>query len=161
MSLTEHREMALRLVESAKAAILTTIDKNGFPQTRAMLNLRNKELWPKLVPLFKKHDDDFLLYFTSNTSSTKISDIKNNPAVSVYYYNPDEWRGVMFSGKMEIIEKAESKKIIWHDDWVKYGVSGYDDPDNAVLKLRPSFGRGWNQSTTYRFEIGDADETRE
>jgi len=161
MNNKEHKEMALQLLESVKAAIVTTIDKKGFPQTRAMFNLRNKEQWPKLVPIFQQHNDDFLLYFTTNTSSTKISDIKSNPAVSVYYYNPDEWQGVMFSGTIEIVEDTETKKLLWHDGWEKYYPNGYDDPDHTILRLLPTFGRGWNQSTTYRFAIGAANETKE
>ena len=51
----EDKEMALYLMENAKAVFVTTIDAEGFPQTRAMFNLRNKDVWPKLIPMFKDH----------------------------------------------------------------------------------------------------------
>ena len=44
----EIKQMCLQLMETSKAAYLTTIDAHGYPHTRAMFNLRNKELWPKL-----------------------------------------------------------------------------------------------------------------
>ena len=59
----EFREMGLRVMEATPAAYLTNVDEEGFPQTRAMFNLRNKEKWPKLVPLFADHDDDFMVIF--------------------------------------------------------------------------------------------------
>jgi phosphatidylethanolamine-binding protein (PEBP) family uncharacterized protein len=55
----------------AEAAYVTTIDPDGFPQTRAMFNLRRKEQFPGLASLFKDHQYDFLVYFTTNTSSLK------------------------------------------------------------------------------------------
>ena len=151
----EDREMAMYLVENVKAAFLTTIDEKGYPQTRAMFNLRNKETWPKLIPMFDGHKDDFMIIFTTNTSSTKIPDIKRNAKVSVYYSIPEESRGLMLGGKMQIVEDVELKKSLWHDGWERYYPKGYDDPDHTVLRLVPTIGRGWNQNHTYRFEIGE------
>ena len=153
MTEDEHKKMAIQLMETAKAVFVTTIDKTGYPQTRAMFNLRNKEQWPKLVPLFRDHKGDFMALFTTNTSSTKITDIRNNSAVSVYYCNPDEWRGLMLGGNIEIVEDPELKKTVWHDGWEKYYPKGYDDPDHTILRIFPTAGRGWNQSTTYRFDL--------
>jgi len=150
----EDKEMALYLVEHAKAAFITTIDEKGYPQTRAMFNLRNKETWPQLIPLFDNHKDDFMVIFTTNTSSTKIGDIKKNTKVSAYYSIPEEARGLMLGGSIEIVEALELKKALWHDGWEKYYPKGYDDPDHTILRLFPTIGRGWNQSHTYSFEIG-------
>lgn len=161
MDITEYREIILQILRTSQAAILTTVDKKGYPQTRAMLNLRYIKQWPKLVPFFQKQGNDFIQYFTTNTSSTKVTDIKQNPAVSVYYCIPDEWRGVMFGGKMEIVEDVKTKKLLWQEDWDRYYPSGFADPDHTVLRLLPTIARGWNQSTTFRFGIGVDDETRE
>ncbi len=146
--------MALYLVENTKAAFLTTIDEKGYPQTRGMFNLRNKETWPKLISIFDVHKEDFMTLFTTNTSSTKISDIKRNPKVSVYYSIPEESRGLMLGGSIEIVEDVKIKKILWHDGWERYYPGGYDDPDHTVLRLYPTIGRGWNQSHTYSFDFG-------
>ena len=98
----EIREMCLNLLETGWPAYLTTVDETGFPQTRAMFNLRNKEQFPKLTPIFNEHRDDFLIMFTTNTSSTKIEEIKLRPKTSVYYCNSDDWQGVMFGGEIEV-----------------------------------------------------------
>ena len=153
MSEDELKKMAIQLIETSKAVFVTTIDITGYPQTRAMFNLRNKELWPKLIPLFRDHKEDFMALFTTNTSSTKITDIRNNSAVSIYYCNPDEWRGMMLSGNIEIVDDPDLKKSVWHDGWEKYYPTGHDDPDHTVLRIFPTAGRGWNQSTTYQFDL--------
>ncbi len=150
----EEKELARYLMENAKAAFLTTIDADGFPQTRGMFNLRNKDAWPKLIPMFKAHTEDYMVLLTTNTSSSKIADITGNQAVSVYYSIPEEWRGLMLGGTIEIVDDNEIKKNLWHEGWEKYYPKGYDDPDHSVLRLFPTIGRGWNQSHTYQFDIG-------
>ena len=155
MSEENVRQVCVRLIDEAWPAYLTTIDGNGFPQTRAMFNLRNKERFPKLQSLFSEHEDDFYVIFSTNTSSAKIEEIKSNPKASVYYCLPDEWRGAMIGGTLEIVTDVGIKQAIWHDGWEKYYPSGYDDPDHTVLRFHGINARSWNQSRTFRIEIGD------
>ncbi len=154
MNKNEERKMVLELMGTANAAVLTTIDRAGFPQTRAMFNLRNGEMFPEIAPLFEEHDYDLMIIFTTNTSSAKVGDIRENPAVSVYYYIQDEWRGVMLGGSIEIVDDIELKRALWQEGWERYYPKGYNDPDHTVLRLLPSTVRGWNQSHTFNFEIG-------
>src|SRR5574341_854695 len=106
------KRLSLDLMETAEAAYVTTIDPEGFPQTRAMFNLRRKEQFPGLASLFARHRDDFLVYFTTNTSSPKIAHIKKNPKVAVYYCKAEEFRGLMLSGEMEIVtDRAEKENV--------------------------------------------------
>ena len=152
----EIREMCLDLIETGWPAYLTTVDEKGFPQTRAMFNLQNKERFPKLIPLFEKHSEKYTIIFSTNTSSTKIDDIKSRPAASVYFCKPEVWQGVMFGGELEIVEDTELKKEMWHDGWERYYPQGYDDPDHTVLRLVPTIAKGWTGSSTFRLELGDS-----
>jgi general stress protein 26 len=140
-------------MQQAKAAIVTTIDEEGKPHTRSMFNLRNEEKWPKLVPMFQKHEEDFMMLFTTNTSSSKVKHLRKNRTVSVFFVLPDEWQSVMFGGEMVTVEEDDVKKSIWHDGWEKYYPTGYNDPDHTVLRLLPDFAEGWNQSTKFSFEL--------
>jgi general stress protein 26 len=152
----EIREICLDLVETGWPAYLTTVDEKGFPQTRAMFNLQNRERFPKLIPLFEKHRENYTIIFSTNTSSTKIEDIKSRPAASVYFCKPEVWQGVMFGGELEIVEDSELKKKMWHDGWERYYPQGYDDPDHTVLRLVPTIAKGWTGSSTFRLELGDS-----
>ncbi len=150
----EIQNLCLDLLNNSWPAYLTTIDEDGYPQTRAMFNLRNKERFPHLKSFFEK-EGDFTIIFSTNTSSTKIEDISRKSAASVYYCDPDTWRGVMFGGDIEIVKDDSIKKDLWHDDWVRYYPKGYNDPDHTVLRMRPVTAKGWTGSMTFRLELGD------
>lgn len=152
MDSKDAKKLGLELMEIAEAAYVTTIDKDGFPYTRAMFNLRRTEQFPSLIELFKKHEDDFLVYFTTNTSSSKIAHIKKNPKVSIYYCKPSDWRGLMLGGEVEIVDKA-IKEAIWQKGWEMYYPGGPHDPDHTVLCLRPMFARYYHQLNFANFSF--------
>lgn len=137
MELKEVKKLCLELMESSKAAYLTTINLEGYPITRAMFNLRNKEQFPEFSGLFKQLENKFEIYISTNTSSSKTEHIKKNPKISVYYCEPEDFKGVMFNGDVEIIEDMEIKKQIWLDWWTKYYREGLEDPDYTLLRLKP------------------------
>lgn len=155
MEESEAKRLSLELMEMSKAAYLTTIDPNGFPHTRAMTNLRNKEQKPHLISLFRDHQRDYLIIFSTNTSSTKVKHVKDNPKVSVYYSRPEKWQGVMFGGEIEIVLDVELKRAIWEDGMERYYPSGYEDPDHTILRFRPQIAKGWDgeKFTTFAFKI--------
>ncbi|MGB7054267.1 MAG: pyridoxamine 5'-phosphate oxidase family protein [bacterium] len=150
----EIKEACLSLLESADAAYVTTIDEQGYPQTRCMFNLRNKERFPKLIEMFEDHADDFMILFTTNTSSAKIAQIKKNPAVCVYYCKTEEFHGLMLAGNIEILNDPKIKEQLWHDGWERYYPTGPNDPDHTVLKLLPIRAKGWYKGRQFTFEFG-------
>lgn len=158
MNEKEEKRMALELMGTSRAAYLTTVDAEGFPQTRAMFNTRNNEQFPEIAHLFRNHSKDFMVLFTTNTSSSKVADIRVHPGVSVYYCKPEESRGLMLGGSIEIVDEMKFKKSMWIEGMERYYPKGCNDPDYTVLRLFPRVGRGWNQSHTYRFVIGDRSE---
>jgi general stress protein 26 len=147
------RKLGLELLETADAAIVTTVDPEGFPQTRAMFNLRRKEQFPGLGRLFEKHRHDFLVYFTTNSSSLKIAQIKANPRVSVYYCMPSDFRGLMLSGEMELVRDKQEKEQVWQKGWELYYPGGVHDPDHTVLKLRPTIVKYYHQLNFFTFDL--------
>ncbi len=151
----EAKRLSLEFIEIAEVAYLTTVDNDGFPETRAMFNLRRKKQFPKLHELFKKHQDDFMVYFTTNTSSLKIGHIKKNPRVSVYYCKPDEWRGLMLGGEIEIVTEGGIKKELWQNGWEMYYPGGPDDPDYTVLRLSPIFAKYYHQLNFVNFNFSN------
>ena len=128
-------ESCTNVIREADTAYLATLDGKGFPQVRAMLNLKFEDQFPGLAEFLKKNAKGFETYFTTNTSSRKIQQIKINPGVSVYYnvgYN-----GVTINGNIELIEDKSVKDVVWQDGWELYYPKGINDPDYAVLKFTP------------------------
>ncbi len=153
MNERELKQECLKLMETTDAAYLGTIDGDGFPQTRAMLNLRNKKQFGALATVFEGHGEDFLTYFTTNSSSTKMSQIKTNPKVSAYFCSPGTFHGLMLGGNIEVVVDRELKKGIWQDGWEMYYPGGADDPEHTILRLLPAFGKGWRGEGPFEFEL--------
>ncbi|UCG30438.1 MAG: pyridoxamine 5'-phosphate oxidase family protein [candidate division WOR-3 bacterium] len=147
------KDAGLELLESADTVYVTTIDEDGYPQTRCMFNLRNKRKFPKLIDVFKNHNEDFMVLFTTNTSSEKIAQIKRNSAVCLYYCKPDKFQGIMLSGDMEIANDPKIREALWHEGWERYYPKGPHDPDHTVLRMYPKKAKGWYESRTFAFRL--------
>ena len=150
----EALHLGRELLETADAAYLTTIDGSGFPETRAMLNLRNSAKFPGLDNLFSEHRDDFTVYFTTNASSPKFAQTQANPAVSAYYCRPDEWRGLMLGGSMEIVADPALKKAVWQEGWEMHYPEGLAGPEYTILRLVPRVAKYYHQMNSCTFELG-------
>ena len=153
MELEEAKSSSLELIETSKAAYLTTIDFNGFPITRAMFNLRNKEQFPEFSEYFQKQQNKFVIFISTNTSSTKVAHIKKNSAICVYYCDPEDFRGLMLGGSAEIVNDQKLKRTIWLDWWTRYYLKGVDDPDYTLLRLQPKHARYYYKLNQVNFEI--------
>ena len=155
MDENEAKKLSLELIETSKAVYLTTIDSEGYPITRAMFNLRNKEQFPEFSKFFACLDNEFEIYISTNTSSSKVDHIKNNPKISVYFCDPEDFKGVMFGGEVEIIDDMDIKRKIWLDWWTRYYIKGLEDPDYALLRLNPKNARFYYRLQQVKFEIGE------
>jgi len=153
MDLEEAKKSGLKLMEESKAAILTTIDPEGFPITRAMFNLRNKEQFPEFSEFFENQQNQFTLYISTNTSSSKVAHLSKNPKMSVYFCDAEDFKGIMLGGSVEIVEDIEIKKKIWLDWWTRYYPEGVEDPDYTLLRLEPKNARYYYKLNQVNFEL--------
>ncbi len=154
MNPEELNSACLEIMETAEIVTVTTIDQAGFPHTRAMFNLRNKKEFPQQAAVFEEHQHDFMVYLSTNTSSSKLRHIQANPKVCLYYCHPSSFRGLMLAGKIEIVDSSEVRKALWNEGWERYYPGGPDDPDHTALRLNPEWVEGWYQGERYEFHIG-------
>lgn len=140
------RTDALALLESAEAAFVSTVDGEGWPQTRAMFNLRNRRQFPDFAPLFE--GGGFAVLFTTNTASPKVAAIRVNPKVAVYYCQAGDFQGLTLGGEMEIVSDPELRERLWRPQWEMYYPGGRDDPDHTILRLRPKLVRWYHRLRT-------------
>lgn len=155
MELEEVKKLSLGLMETSKAAYLTTIDMEGFPITRAMFNLRNKEQFPEFSNFFASLDNEFEIYISTNTSSSKTSHIKTNPKICVYYCEPEDFKGIMFGGQVDMIQDTNIKKNLWLNWWTKYYPQGLEDPDYTLLRLKPKVAEFYYKLQKVKFKPGE------
>jgi pyridoxamine 5'-phosphate oxidase len=149
----ELRQVSIKLMETAQAVYLTTNGPDGYPHTRAMLNLRNKRNYPDQVHLFDQHHEDMMILISTNTASSKLRQIQVDSRVCVYYCLPVEFHGIMLAGDIEIVDDAQLRHALWNEGWEQYYPSGPDDPDHTVLRLYPKYVEGWYQSRRFNFAL--------
>lgn len=130
------------LIDKASISIISSTDDEGFPNTKAML--------PPRVRDGIKH-----IYFTTNTSSMRVSQYMNNPKACVYFYDKRFFRGVMLKGTMEVLQDSQSKEMIWHNGDEMYYSKGVTDPDYCVLKFTAQKGRYYCNFKSEDFEVSD------
>ena len=80
-------------------------------------------------------------WFSTNTSSMRVAQYRNNSNASIYFYDKRFFRGVMLIGTMEVLEDDDSKQMIWQEGDTMYYAGGVKDPDYCVLKFTAQKGR--------------------
>lgn len=144
----------IKLMEIAEAAYVATIAEDGYPDIRAMFNLRRKGQFPDLAAVFALHDEDHIAYFTTNTSSGKVKQIQNDPKAAVYYSVPDDFRGLTLVGNMEVVADRDTRHAVWQEGWEMYYPKGKDDPDHTVLRFVPVRGVYYHRLTWQTLSFG-------
>ncbi len=125
------------LRKESDSAYLSYIDKDGYPNTRAMLIL--------------EHEHIHTQYLSTNTSSGKIPALLVNPKASLYYCKPDHFQAVLFTGDVEVCTDAATKEFLWRDGFEKYYPKGVTDPDYCVLKLHVRSGSHYHSLCNTQF----------
>jgi len=87
-------------IDKQKVSFICSIDDENYPNVKAMLKPR------KRIGLKE-------FYFSTNTSSMRVQQYKENPNAGVYFYYKGliKYVGVMLKGKMEVLTDQETK--IW------------------------------------------------
>ena len=135
-------EKIAKFIKRQKVAFICSVDGEGFPNVKAMLR-------PRKVTGIK----DF--YFSTNTSSMRVKQYRDNPSASIYFYHKGliRYEGVMLRGKMEVLTDAASKEMIWRRGDTMFYKGGVTDPDYCVLKFTAQSGRYYRDLKTESFEI--------
>ncbi|MCL2854566.1 MAG: pyridoxamine 5'-phosphate oxidase family protein [Defluviitaleaceae bacterium] len=137
------KEQAERLHKTVEIFILSCIDSNGYPLTKAVVPGKHREALNEL-------------YFATNTSSKFVDAIIKNRKSSVYFFRQDDtaWEGCFLKGSMEIVTDMNIKEKYWLEDYREaYPLSVFTDPDYCLIRFIPSSGRFYNSYSVEDFEV--------
>ncbi|MBQ6266843.1 MAG: pyridoxamine 5'-phosphate oxidase family protein [Clostridia bacterium] len=129
-------------IRKQKVAFICSVDENGFPAVKAMLRPRKqaglREFW-----------------FSTNTSSMRVQQYRENPKASIYFYHKGlvKYVGVLLTGTMEVLTDQETKAMIWRKGDTMFYKGGVTDPDYCVLKFTAQTGRYYCDLQTESFGI--------
>ncbi len=128
------------MIDKQKVSFIGSIDSEGFPNVKAMLQPR-KRIGVRTI------------YFSTNTSSMRVSQFKENNCACVYFCDARFFRGVMLKGTMEVLTDSESKEMIWLPGDIMYYKEGVIDPDYCVLKFTAFSGRSYSNFKSEYFVV--------
>jgi len=128
------------LIDKNGTGVISSIDDEGFPNTKAMLPPRKREG----IKYF---------WFSTNTSSLRVSQYQENPRACIYFFDKRFYRGVMLKGTMEVLEDTQSKEMIWRDGDTLYYPKGVTDPDYCVLRFTAHSGRYYSNFSSQDFDV--------
>jgi general stress protein 26 len=129
----------LELIIKSKICMLGTNGEEGFPNIKAMMNLKHEGL--------KK------IWFSTNTSSERLQQISKDNRACVYYVDENNHKGLMLVGTVEILQDIESKKLLWTEGAEVYYPLGIEDPDYSVLLFTSKWGNYYQNLKNTTFEI--------
>jgi general stress protein 26 len=134
------QETICNLIDKQSVSFISSIDENGYPNTKAML-----------PPVKREGIKTF--YWHTNSPSMRVKQYRNNPKACVYFCDKRFFRGVMLKGKMEVLDDKKIKKAIWKDEFEMYYKGGMNGGDFIVIKFTAESGRYYSNFKSEDFEI--------
>ncbi len=138
------QKMLQGLIDRQKVCYIGSIDEDGFPNTKAMLRPRKRNGLKEF-------------FLSTNTSSQKVAAFRKNSKACLYFCDRKFTRGVMFKGKVEVLEDQDSKTMLWEKRDNIYYPEGVNDPDYCVLKFIAASARYYQNLKSVDLEISSTE----
>lgn len=130
-SLEKLREM----IKDIDFCMLTTIDEQGDPHSRPMSS--NGDI-----------DQNGDLWFFTNASSHKVSEVEESPKVNVSFADPDNQRYVSVTGIAHLVRDRQKIEELWRPEFKMWFPKGKDDPEIALLRVSLEKGEYWDSPSS-------------
>lgn len=138
---TDDLEKLRDMIKDIDFCMLTTIDEQGEPHSRPMSS--NGDI-----------DPNGDLWFFTNASSHKVSEVERSPKVNVSFADPDNQRYVSATGVAQLVRDREKIAELWRSEFKMWFPKGKDDPEIALLKINLEKGEYWDSpSSTIGFAL--------
>ena len=111
------------MIDKQKTAFIGSIDSEGFPNIKAMLQPRKRE-------------GIKTIYLTTNTSSMRVAQYRKNSHACIYF-----------------CVDSVSKEMIWQEGDIMYYPEGVTDSDYCVLKFTATSGRFYSNFKSESFIV--------
>jgi general stress protein 26 len=129
----------LQLIERSKTCLLGTNGEDGFPNIKAVMNA--------------KHEGMNKIWFSTNTSSRRVQQLKKDNRACVYYVDDKDFKGLMLTGTIQILQDSKSRRMLWSEGDERYYPLGLEDPDYSVLCFAAYKGNYYHKLKNTTFEI--------
>lgn len=129
------------LFENANVAIVSSVDADGFPNTKGMLAL--------------EHDGLPVHYFSTNYSAKRTKQFIDNPKACVYFFTEPDYRGLMLVGHIEVCTDQAHRIKLWREGFEMYYPQGVNDPDYCVFKFTAQRANYYHGLRNYDLDLSE------
>jgi len=134
-------EKLRELVKDIDFCMLTTVDEGGDLHSRPMSS--NGDI-----------DEDGDIWFFTNASSHKVSEIAKLPKVNVSFADTDNQRYLSVSGTAQLVRDRAKIEELWRPEFKMWFPEGKDDPEIALLRVSLEKAEYWDSpSSTIGFAL--------
>jgi general stress protein 26 len=123
------------LVKDIDFCMLTTVDEGGALHSRPMSS--NGDI-----------DASGDIWFFTNASSHKVSEIEKLPKVNVSFSDPDNQRYVSVSGTAKIVRDRAKIDELWRPEFKIWFPKGKEDPEIALLRVGLEKAEYWDSPSS-------------
>lgn len=109
---------AKELMVASRYCALITLDTSGQPQVRTMDPFRPT--------------DDMVVWLGTNAYSRKVSEIRANSGVSLYYQAPNGGGYVVIKGDAYLTDDPEKTELYWKGEWEAF----YPDKASTYMLIQ-------------------------
>ncbi len=126
----DNRKHLLELVRDFDTAMLVTRGPDGAFRGRPLS--------------VAKECDDGRLFFAIRVESLHVHELAGDPNVAVLFQ--DDQRQVSLSGTARLRRDRALVEELWSEAWKLWFPHGVDDPNLAILEVRPTGGEYWDRT---------------
>jgi len=116
-------EAARTIMTRVRYAAFITNGTDGFPQAR-------------IVDPFAP-DSQMIVWVATNPLTRKVVQIRRNPKVTLFYWDPKGVSYVTLIGVAELVNDPELKSQHWKEDWVNFYKDRWRGDDYVLIRIRP------------------------
>ncbi len=116
-------EAARSIMTRVRYAAFITNGTDGFPQAR-------------IVDPFAP-DSQMTVWVATNPLTRKVEQIRRNPKVTLFYWDPNGVSYVTLIGVAELVTDPELKARHWKEDWVNFYKDRWRGDDYVLIRIRP------------------------
>ncbi len=118
------------LIKDIEYGMLTTLD-NGSLRSRPMASMG-------------QIDSDAALWFFTDVSSHKVTEVEQKQQVNVSFAAPDKQRYVSLSGTAQVVRDREKMQELWQPTLKAWFPGGLEDPNIALLQVTVEQAEYWD-----------------
>jgi general stress protein 26 len=126
----DNRQHLIDLVRDFDTAMLVTRGSDG--------TLRGRPL------TMAKELDDGRVFFAIRVESLHVRELESDPQVAVLFQ--DQHRHVSLSGTARLRRDRSLVEELWSETWRLWFPHGPEDPNLAIVEVRPTSGEYWDRT---------------